>query len=336
MKLDVRLVGALGEAGAAAQEAEALGFDGAWTSEVGCDPFLPLALAAQATTRLRLGTSIAVAFPRSPVTTAHLAWDLQRLSGGRFVLGLGTQVKGHIQRRYGLPWDEPGSRLRDYIGALRAIWHCWQHRTPLDYRGRFYTHTLMPPFFSPPPMEHPRIPVQVAGVQPSMCRLAAETADGLHIHPFHSARYLRDVVLPAVNDGLASAGRGRDDFTVVASVIVATGQTPAKLDGARRDARAQIAFYASTPNYRLVLERHGWEEMGKDLTRKSVRGDWDGMAALITDEMLDTFAVVGPPDLVAQRLRERYGGLVDRLSVYAPLAAGADLTPHHALLAAFR
>jgi probable F420-dependent oxidoreductase len=335
MKLDVRLGGTLGEAGAGARQAEALGFDGVWTSEVGCDPYLPLALAAQATMRLSLGTSIAVAFPRSPVTTAHVAWDLQRLSGGRFILGLGTQVKGHIERRYGLPWDEPGPRLRDYIGALRAIWDSWQRRTPLDYRSRFYTHTLMPPFFSPPPLDHPRIPVHVAGVQPYMCRLAGEVADGLHVHPLHSARYLREVVLPAVDEGLAAQGRRRDQFVFVASAIIATGHARAELDAARNDARRQIAFYASTPNYRVILQCHGWEGIGQDLTRKSVRGDWDGMAALVTDEMLDAFAVVGPPDDVSKTIRERYARLVDRLSAYMPFTPGADLIAYRALRAAF-
>lgn len=335
MKLDVRLGGALGEAGEAARRAEALGFDGAWTPEAGADPFLPLALAAQHTTRLTLGTSIAVAFPRSPVVTAHLAWDLQRLSGGRFILGLGTQVKGHIQRRYGLPWDAPGPRLRDYIGALRAIWDCWQDKTPLDYRGRFYTHTLMPPFFSPPPMEHSRIPVHIAGVQPFMCRLAGEVADGLHIHPLHSVKYLREVVVPGVQAGLTAAGRQREDFSLVGSVIIATGETGVELDAARAEAKRQIAFYASTPNYRLILECHGWEGIGTELTRKSTRGDWDGMAGLITDEMLEAFAVVGSPGDVSKTLRERYDGLVDRLSVYTPFTVGANLTVQRALLAAF-
>jgi probable F420-dependent oxidoreductase len=335
MKLDVRLGGGIEGVRAAAREAEALGFDGGWTWEVGQDPFLPVALAAIETPRLELGTSIAVAFPRSPVVTAQLAWDLQRLSRGRFLLGLGTQVKGHIERRYGLPWDEPAPRLRDYLGALRAIWTAWQDGTPLDYRGRFYTHTLMPPFFRPAPLASPGIPVQIAGVQPAMCRLAGEVADGLHVHPFHSVRYLREIVVPAREAGARTAGRDVKACPLVASALVATGETAAALAAAREDARRQLAFYASTPNYRGVLECHGWEGVARELTRKSVRGEWEAMAALITDEMLDVFAVVGSPDDAAKTLHERYDGLVGRLAVYDPLRPGGDHLPHRALLAAF-
>jgi probable F420-dependent oxidoreductase len=335
MQLDVRVGGTLREAGRVAQAAEALGFDGAWTSETQHDPFLPVALAAAATRRITLGTSIAVAFPRSPVTIAHLAWDLQDLSGGRFILGLGTQVKGHIERRYGLVWTSPGPRLREYIGALRAIWDCWQHGTPLNFRGRFYSHTLMTPFFSPGPIAHPKIPVHIAGVQEYMCRLAGECADGLQVHPFHSARYLQEEVLPNVEQGLRGSGRSRKDLTLVGSALVATGGTSAELEMAREDVRRQIAFYASTPNYRIILECHGWGEAAKNLTRKSVRGDWDGMAALVSDEMLETFAVVGSPAEIPDRLRQRYAGLLDRLAIYQPFHPDGNLPSQRALLAAF-
>ena len=335
MRLDIRLGGSLAEAGDLARRAEALGFDGVWTSETGHDPFLPLALAAQRTSRLTLGTSIAVAFPRSPVTTAHLAWDLQQLSGGRFVLGLGTQVKGHLQRRYGVPADAPGPRLRDYVHALRAIWAAWRSGAPLDHRGPYYTHTLMPPFFRPAPQALPPIPVHLAGVQTYLCRLAGELADGLHIHPFHSERYLRTVVLPAVEEGLGAAGRTRGEISLVGSAMIVTGETPAELDAARSEARRQIAFYASTRNYAVILACHGWEEVGRDLTKKSLRGDWDGMAASITDEMLEVFAVVGPPGKVPELLQSRYAGLVDRLAAYEPFGPAAPTPPHRALLTAF-
>ncbi len=335
MQLDVRLGGSLSEAAAAAQAAEALGFDGAWTSETQHDAFLPLALAAGATRRLTLGTSIAVAFPRSPVTIAHLAWDLQDLSGGRFILGLGTQVKGHIERRYGLTWSSPGPRLREYIGALRAIWGCWQQGTPLNYRGEFYSHTLMTPFFSPAPIAHPKIPVHIAGVQEYMCRLAGEAADGLHVHPFHSTTYLREVVLPNVERGLRGSGRSREDLALVGSVLVATGTTSAELEAAREEVRRQIAFYASTPNYRIILECHGWDEVARDLTRRSVRGDWDGMAARVSDEMLEAFAVIGSPPEIPDRLHQRYEGVLDRLAIYQPFHPEGNLTSQRALLAAF-
>jgi probable F420-dependent oxidoreductase len=336
MRLDVRLDGAAPDAGALARRAEALGFDGAWTSETGHDPFLPLALAAEHTRTLALGTSIAVAFPRNPLVTAHLAWDLQRLSGGRFILGLGTQVKGHLQRRFGLPWDAPGPRLRDYVGALRAIWGAWQQESPLEYRGEFYTHTFMPPFFRPAPIAHPAIPVTIAGVQEHMCSLAGEIADGLHVHPLHSAAYLKTVVLPAIARGAGLGGRAPSACPLIASVLIATGATRAETDAAVAAVRRQIAFYASTPNYRIVLACHGWEGIGADLTRRSVRGDWDGMAALVTDEMLEAFSVTGAPDAVARILRARYAGLAERLAVYAPFRPDESLSAQQALLDAFR
>lgn len=336
MRRDVRLAGPLSGAAEQARQAEAMGFDGAWTSETQSDPFLPLVLAAEHTVSLALGTSIAVAFPRSPMTMAHIAWDLQRFSGGRFILGLGTQVKGHIERRYGLTWDSPGPRLRDYILALRAIWDCWQHGTLLNHRGEFYSHTLMTPFFNPGPIAHPYIPIHIAGVQPYMCRLAGELCDGFQIHPFHSVKYLRDVVLPKVEEGLQAGRRTRADICLASSVFIVTGADASQLEAAGRSVKTQIGFYASTPNYRVILECHGWGQVARDLTRKSIQGDWDGMAALITDEMLDAFAVVGRPDELPEKLRRRYTGLLDRLGVYESFRPDGDLTAQRALLAAFR
>jgi len=335
VKLDVRLGGQSSEAAGQAQKAEAMGFDGAWTSETQHDAFLPLALAAEHTTRLQLGTSIAVAFGRSPLVTAHLSWDLAALAQGRFLLGLGTQVKGHIERRYGLAWGSPGPRLRDYILALRAIWDCWQHGSPLNYRGTYYSHTLMTPFFNPGPIAHPPIPIHIAGVQPYMCRLAGELCDGFQIHPFHSVKYLRDVVLPGIEEGLKSAGRKRADLSLASSVLIVTGVDAAQMDASRQNVKTQIGFYASTPNYRVILECHGWGQVAKELTRKSIQGDWKGMAALITDEMLEAFAIVGPPEELPEKLRRRYTGLLDRLAVYEIFRPEGNLTAQRALLAAF-
>ncbi len=336
MRLDVRLDEASADIGSAARRAEALGFDGAWTSETGHDPFLPLALAAEHSRRLTLGTSIAVAFPRNPLITAHLAWDLQRLSGGRFVLGLGTQVKGHIQRRFGLPWDAPAPRVRDYVSALRAIWQAWQDEAPLEYRGKFYTHTFMPPFFRPKPIAHPVIPVTIAGVQEHMCRLAGEIADGLHVHPLHSVAYLNAVVLPAIGRGAGLSGRPPSACPLIVSVLIATGDSQPELDAAIAAARRQVAFYASTPGYRVILACHGWEGVGAELTRRSVRGDWNGMTGLVSDEMLATFAVIGTPGEVSRILHARYTGLATRLAVYAAFRPDQTLHAHEALLSAFR
>jgi probable F420-dependent oxidoreductase len=336
VKLDVRLGGPFSGAAEQARRAEDLGFDGAWTSEARHDPFLPLILAAEHTTRLTLGTSIAVAFGRSPMAMAQTAWDLQRFSGGRFTLGLGTQVKGHIERRYGLTWDSPGPRLRDYVQALRAIWDCWQQGTPLNYRGEFYSHTLMTPFFNPGPIPHPHIPIHIAGVQPYMCRLAGELCDGLQVHPFHSATYLRDVVLPHVEEGLGRNRRRRADICLASSVFIVTGADASEMEAARRAVKTQIGFYASTPNYRVVLECHGWGEVARELTRKSIRGNWEGMAGLVTDEMLEAFAIAGTPDEIPDKLRRRYTGLLDRLTVYETFNPEGDLTAQRALLTAFR
>ena len=302
-----------------ARQAEALGFDGLWTAETRHDPFLPLAIAAVHTERMSLGTAIAVAFPRSPTVVAHAAWDLQAASGGRFVLGLGTQVKGHNERRFSVAWAAPGPRLREYVLVLRAIWECWQRGTPIDFRGEHYSVTLMTPFFAPGPIAHPRIPVYVAAVNPYNLRLAGELCDGVHLHPFHSVRYLREVALPNIRAGLERSGRTRSEITLASSVFMVTGPTPEAMARAREHARAQVAFYASTRTYEPVLAAHGWEGLIPRLHRKSVVGDWAGMAALVTDEMLEAFAVEAPLHELAGRLRARYDGLLDRIAPYVPL-----------------
>jgi probable F420-dependent oxidoreductase len=306
----------LAEIPAYAPAVEQMGFDGLWTTESQHDPFLPLTLAASSTARITLGTAIAVAFPRSPTILAHTAWDLQSLARGRFVLGLGTQVKGHIERRFGLTWESPGPKLREYLMALRAIWDCWQHGRPLAFSGRFYRLTLMTPFFSPEPLEYSRPPIYIAGVNPYMCRLAGELCDGFHVHPFHSVKYLREVVIPHIEVGAQKAGRHRQAVTLFAPVFVVTGKDRGEMGASRAAVKQQIAFYASTRNYRPVLEIHGWGDLGPILTRRAAAGDWQGMAAEITDAMLEEFAVVGPEDEIPARLKGRYDGLLDRLAFY--------------------
>jgi probable F420-dependent oxidoreductase len=319
-----------------ARAAEALGYDGLWTVETRHDPFLPLALAAEHTRRLSLGTAIAVAFPRSPTVVAHAAWDLQAASEGRLLLGLGTQVKGHVERRFGVPWTAPGPRLREYVGALRAVWESWQTGRPPAFRGTHYAITLMTPFFAPRPIAHPRIPVYVAAVNAYNLRLAGEACDGVHLHPFHSVRYLRDFALPRIEAGLAAAGRARAEVTLVSSVFAITGTTAAEIARRREEVRAQVAFYASTRTYEPVLAAHGWQDVGPRLHRQSVRGDWAGMAALVTDEMLEAFAVEAPLPELAPALRARYRGVLDRLAPYHPLdrpTTRADLEAYAGALA---
>jgi probable F420-dependent oxidoreductase len=337
VKLDVALaIDTLASVPALAREAEALGVDGLWTAETRHDPFLPLALAAEHTRRPLLGTAIAVAFPRSPTIVAHTAWDLQAASGGRFVLGLGTQVKGHNERRFSVPWTAPGPRLRDYILALRALWECWQTGQPIGFRSPHYSITLMTPFFAPAPIEHPRIPIYIAAVNAYNLRLAGELCDGVHLHPFHSLRYLREFALPHLEAGLAKTGRSRGDLTLASSVFMITGRTAAEQAQARQLARGQIAFYASTRTYEPVLAAHGWQELGPRLHRKSVEGDWAGMAALITDEMLEVYAVEVPLGELADALRARYAGLLDRLAPYVPLETRTDRAAMEALAGALR
>ena len=305
-----------------ASAAEELGFSGLWTSETKHDSFLPLAVAAGATERLTLGNSVAIAFSRSPMVTAQLAWDLQDLSGGRFILGLGTQVKAHITRRFSMPWDKPASRLEDYIRALRAIWGSFQSEGKLKYEGEFYQHTLMTPFFNPGPIEHPGIPIYIAGVNTRLARLAGSLCDGFHVHPFHTPEYVRQVVRPAVEEGASGEGRDVREVELATSVFVITGESEEAMREQREKMRAQAAFYASTPTYRTVLDVHGWGEVGDSLGGLAREGKWEEMPKLITDEMLHALAVEAAPDEVGPALKERYEGLVDRVALYLPFVPG--------------
>lgn len=308
------------EAGTIARAAEAVGFDTLWTTETKHNSFLPLVIAAEHTERIRLGTSVAIAFPRSPMVTAQVAWDLQALSKGRFILGLGTQVRAHIERRFGMPWEAPVAKLRDYILALRAIWSCWQGNGKLDYQGQFYKLSLMLPFFNPGPIADPQIPIYIAGVNEGLARLAGELCQGFHVHPFHTVKYLNELVRPQVAAGAAKANRTAADVKLVSSVFLITGPDEQIRAGMRAFAREQVAFYASTPSYRVVLECHGWQDIGEQLSRLAAMKRWAEMSALVTDDMLAAFAVEAPLDQVGQALRERYDGVLDHVCAYMPYA----------------
>src|SRR5579884_2064031 len=301
-----------------ARQAEDDGFDGIWCAETSHDPFLPLVLAAEHTERVELGTGIAVAFARNPMTTAVLANDLQTYSKGRFLLGLGSQIKPHIEKRYAMPWSHPAPRMREFILAIRAIWAAWNDGTKLAFRGEFYTHTLMTPFFNPGPNPHGTPKIFLAAVGERMAEVAGEVADGVLIHGFTTERYLREVTLPAVQRGLDRAGRPRSDFQVSYPGFVVTGDSAESMEQAADAVRRQIAFYGSTPAYRGVLEIHGWGELQTELNTLSKQGKWVEMGTLIDDDVLNAFAVVGEPDRVPAELRRRYADIVDRLSFYAP------------------
>lgn len=313
MKLDATLGADLGSIGANAAAAERAGYDGVWTAEVATDPFMPLAVAAEHTSTATLGTSIAVAFARSPMTVATIANDLQRFSQGRLILGLGSQIKPHIERRFSMPWSRPAARMAEYLQAVRAIWDCWNNDAPLAFEGQFYRHTLMTPFFNPGPNPFGAPPIFLAAVGPKMTEVAAQHADGLIIHPFTTRRYLDEVTMPTLDAELATAGRTRSDMVTCLPAFVAAGRDETELTAAANRARRQIAFYASTPAYHPVLQLHGWGALGEQLHTLSRQGAWDQMAAAIDDEVLTAFAAVGSPAEVAAELHRRYDGLIDRL-----------------------
>jgi probable F420-dependent oxidoreductase len=313
MKIDAIVATDLAGAESAAARAEDMGCDGIMVPEVAHDPFLPLALAAARTTRIRLATGIAVAFARNPMTVAVTASDLHRASGGRFALGLGSQVKAHVTRRFSMEWSSPALRMREFISAVRAIWKAWDDQAPLDFRGDFYQHTLMTPMFShgPSPCGWPS--VQVAAVGPVMTAVAGEVADGLLCHGFTTADYVRDVTLPQLRAGAERAGRSRSDLEVSLPVMMVL--TDDERDPKITAMRGQIAFYGSTPAYRPVLDHHGWSALGEELHAMSRRGDWEKMGGLIDDDVLHAFAVVGTPSEAGARIRARFGDLADRIQV---------------------
>ena len=325
MKLDAGLGtegNYLRSVGETARAAEALGFAGLWTSETKHDAFLPLAIAANASQRIQLGTSVAIAFSRSPMEVAQTAWDLQDLSDGRFILGLGTQVKAHIRRRFSMPWDKPVARLREYILALRTIWDSFQSEGHLSFEGEFYRHNLMTPFFNPGPIHDPEIPIYIAGVNTNLAHLAGELCDGFHVHPFHSPEYVRSTVKAAIAEGAQGEDRDPEEVELATSVFVVTGESDEEIREKREKIRSQISFYASTPTYRTVLEAHGWEGVGERLGKLARDKRWNEMPPLITDEMLRAFAVEAAPDELGSALLERYTGLIDRITLYIPFVPG--------------
>lgn len=303
-------------AGEAAREAAALGYDGFFTAETQHDPFFPITHAAAVAPDLEYGTAIAVAFPRSPTVMAMTAWDLARQTRGRFLLGLGTQVRGHIVRRFGSHWaGKPAPQLREYIEAMRAVWDCWQNGTPLRYEGEFYNLSLMTPFFNPGPINHPDVPVYIAGVGPYLSALAGEICDGFHVHPFHTIPYLDEVVLPNMAAAATKAGRSLDDVEMVTTVFIMTGNTDEQIAESMAPVRQQIGFYASTPSYRSVLEASGWD-FGAELHAMSKRGEWDKMPDVVPDEALEGVGVIAPIDHLAGAIKEKYGDRVDRVGFY--------------------
>ena len=304
----------LGAVAAEAAWAESMGYDGISSNETGHDPFLPLAIAATATSRVTLETRVAIAFPRSPMVVAHTSRDLQDLSKGRFRLGLGTQVKGHIQRRFSTLWESPGPRLREYVQALRHIWDCWANGTKLDYQGRHYQFSLMIPFFSPGPSQYPAPEVSTAAVNAYNCRVAGEVSDGLMLHSLTSAEYIRQVVRPALTQGAIKAGKDPAAMNLSGGGFIVTGPNTSSIRDAQAEIRRRIAFYASTRTYFPVLEIHGFQEVGQQLHQMSLRGEWAEMAELVTDEMLDVFAVSGEYDEIAEKFIKRYGGLLDEVN----------------------
>jgi probable F420-dependent oxidoreductase len=320
-----------------ARRLEEAGYDGAWTAEISHDPFLPLGVAAGATSRIGLGTSIAVAFARSPMTTAYVANDLQAASQGRFILGLGSQIKAHVTRRFSMPWGRPAPQMREYIRALRAIWTSWNEGSPIDVRGEYYQHTLMTAMFTPAPNPYGPPRVFLAAVGTAMTRVAGEVADGLVVHAFTTERYLREVTLPALAEGAARAGRSRGDIEVTCPGFVVVDDGGADVAARITAVRRQIAFYGSTPAYRPVLELHGWGELAEQLHALSLTKDesrWAVMGDLITDEVLNAFAVIGRPQDAGAELKRRYGDAADRVTVTS--AAGLPPDQLRDLIAALR
>ena len=321
MKVDGGIGTDLHKAGAAAKEAEAAGYSGVWTAETSHDPFFPLLLAAEHTETLELGTSIAVAFARNPMTLANIGWDLQAYSKGRFNLGLGSQIKPHITKRFSMEWSHPAPRMREMIMAIRAIWDTWENGTPLAFRGDFYTHTLMTPFFTPERADlagfgTPKI--FLAGVGELMTEVAGEVCDGFICHGFTTEKYLREVTLPALQRGRAKAGKTMEGFEIVGPSFVVSGNTEEELAAAAAGTRQQIAFYGSTPAYKGVLDLHGWGGLHDEMNSLSKQGKWVEMGNLVDDEVLNTFAVVGEPEQIAPELLRRYSDVIQRISFYAP------------------
>ncbi|HEX5586965.1 MAG TPA: TIGR03617 family F420-dependent LLM class oxidoreductase [Acidimicrobiia bacterium] len=319
----------LRDVGALARDAAELGLSAMWFTESAHNPFLPCAVASEAAPTLGVGTSIAIAFPRSPMVTAQLAWDLAVQTDGKFQLGLGTQVKAHITRRFSAEFTHPVARLREYVEALRAIFRAFQGEERLSFAGDFYSFSLLPDFFSGGPIAHPHVPIQIAGVNTGLARMAGEVCDGFHIHPFHSREYVVEVVRPAVEEGARRAGRSIDDLTFIAPVFVIVGDTEEERAPQREAARRQLAFYASTPTYEPVLTHHGFTEAGPELQQLVRSGDTAAMSAVMSDEVIAPFTVTATWDELPGALLARYSGVADRIMPYLKLASWST-SPAHA------
>ena len=318
----------------AARAIEAAGYDGMYTVEGPHDALLPLLLAAEHTERARLMTAIVVAFARSPMTLAQQAYDLTLASKGRFDLGLGTQIKPHIEKRFSMPWSKPVERMRELVLAVRAIWASWHEGAKLDFRGDFYTHTLMTPFFNPGPSPYGVPRIVLGGVGPRMTEVAGEVADGFMVHPFSTEKFMRETTLPALQRGLDKSGRNRADLEIAFPAMVIVAESDEELAAGRDAMRARLAFYGSTPAYKIVLDAHGWGDLQPELNRITKSGDWKAMGSMITDEIVDTFVVSGTPEQIGPRLRERFGDMVQRVSFDGPSKLTDDRVAR--VLAGFR
>lgn len=293
---------------------EADGYSGVGTAEMNHDPFFPLMLAAEHTETIEVHTGIAVAFARSPMVLANIGHDLNAYSKGRFTMGLGSQIRPHITKRFSMPWGAPAPQMKELISAMRAIWANWYDGDPLRFEGEYYTHTLMTPAFTPDNTEYGPPKVILAAVGPIMTRVAAEVADGLIVHPFSNEKYIREVTLPAVEEGLKRSGRSRDDFEITYSPFIISGEDEKTFNANKEAAKKRIAFYGSTPAYKNVLAVHGWGDLQGELNRMSKEGKWDDMADVVTDEMLNAFGVMGEPDILVDEIKQRYGDFTDRTS----------------------
>ena len=307
-----------------ARWAEDMGYDGISVEETAHDPFAALMLAATTTSHVTLETRVAIAFPRSPMVVAQSARDLQDFSGGRFRLGLGTQVKGHMERRFSVPWVSPVPRLREYIQALHAIWNNWQEGTRLDFQGRFYTFNLMTPFFSPGAGQHPKPPVAISAVNAYNCRVAGQVCNGLALHPLTSIKYIKEAIIPNIEFGARQEGRDPAEIKLSSSGFIITGPDTKKIAAQKEATKQRIAFYSSTRTYFPVLELHGYQELGQRLHELSLQGQWAEMTGLISDEMLETFAVIGGYDEVGQQIKEQLGGLVDEVGFNMEVSTPED------------
>lgn len=326
----------IGDFAAGAAQAEALGFDAVLVEETKDDPYQLLALGAATTSTIGLGTSVAMAFPRSPTITAMSAWSLQKLSGGRFILGLGSQVRGHVRRRFGMDWHAPAPWMRDYIGAMRAVWACWQNGTRLDFESEHYNLNLMVPLFDPGPIDHPAIPVHVAAIGPNMVAMAGEVADGVRLHPVCTPRFIDTEVHPNLARGAARSDRDPKQVEVCMKPLIGTAADEAALEAVTRTVRARVAFYLSTPSYRRTFELHDWGDIAEQASVLSRQQRWDELPGLVHDEMLHTVATIATHDRIAAALTERYRGRVDRIEFSIPVTNEADAEAWQAILADLR